>query len=385
MTTGSPHPITKASFLERAEHAQHPLTDYLLRLMTIKQSNLCLSADVSTTNQLLHLANVCGPFIVVLKTHYDLISNWDYNPSTGTAARLARLARQHGFLVFEDRKFGDIGNTVQLQYTEGTAKIVEWAHITNVNMVPGKAAVSALAEAARKWRERKRYEVKTDISVGTPRPESAGSNHGREETESEAQDAVLGGANETVDQALLQGGSGLVNGRKASIVSITTVSQHFEPAKSPRNYDEIGERLTQFAGIEEAPLERGILILAQMSSKGNFMNKEYTDACVESARENKDVVMGFVSQETLNREPDDQFLSMTPGCQLPPEIEDETAEVQGDGLGQQYNTPRKIVTLLGNDIVIVGRGIIKADDPAKEARRYRKKAWEAYEERTTAA
>jgi uridine monophosphate synthetase len=72
---------------------------------------------------------------------------------------------------------------------------------------------------------------------------------------------------------------------------------------------------------------------------------------------------------------------MTPGCQLPPDAEDEDADVQGDGKGQQYNTPGKIVGLMGSDIVIVGRGIIKAGDPVKEAERYRKKAWEAYEER----
>jgi uridine monophosphate synthetase len=91
--------------------------------------------------------------------------------------------------------------------------------------------------------------------------------------------------------------------------------------------------------------------------------------------------MGFISQETLNTAPDDQFMSMTPGCQLPPDAEDEDAEIQGDGKGQQYNTPGKIVGLMGSDIVIVGRGIIKAGDPIKEAERYRKKAWEAYEER----
>jgi len=114
------------------------------------------------------------------------------------------------------------------------------------------------------------------------------------------------------------------------------------------------------------------------------MTREYTDACVESAREHKDFVMGFVAQESLNSKPDDQFITMTPGCQLPPENEDEDAELRGDGKGQRYSTPEKIVGLLGNDIVIVGRGIIKADNPIKEAERYRKKAWEAYEERISA-
>lgn len=360
--------ITKTSYAERAKHTPHPLSSYLLRLMTLKQSNLCLSADVSTTNQLLQLANAVGPAIVVLKTHYDLVTNWDYNPTTGTGARLSRIARRHGFLIFEDRKFGDIGSTVQLQYTEGTARIIDWSHITNVNMIPGKAAVDALAEAAVRWRERKRYEVKTDITVGTPRPESLDSDDESEIRTPMPEDYGLE-AYKSVNNA----------GRKASIVSITTVSQHFEPANSPRFYEEFGDEV--LPGIEEAPTDRGLLILAQMSSAGNFMTEEYTKACVESARKHVGFVMGFIAQETLNIEPDDQFISMTPGCQLPPESEDEDAQIQGDGKGQQYNTPSKIIGLMGNDIVIVGRGIIKADDPVQEAERYRKKAWEAYEGR----
>jgi uridine monophosphate synthetase len=361
--------VATISYAERSEKTTHPLSTYLLRLMTIKGSNLCLSADVSTANQLLHLADTIGPSIVVLKTHYDLIANWDYSPTTGTGAKLGRLARRHGFLIFEDRKFGDIGNTVQLQYTDGTAKIIEWSHITNVNMIPGKAVVDSMADAAVRWRERKRYEVKTDISVGTPQEESEGSDT---EDDGNTQTPVAEENGLDADRAAR-------DGRKASIVSITTVSQRFEPANSPRTFEEFGEEV--YPGIEEAPMERGLLILAQMSSKGNFMTAEYTKACVESAREHRDYVMGFISQETLNSNADDQFLSMTPGCQLPPSDEPEDAEVAGDGKGQQYNTPKKIVGLMGNDIVIVGRGIIRADNPMVEAERYRKRAWEAYEER----
>lgn len=365
-----PHHAIKQTYAARAEKAVHPLSSYLLRLMTLKSSNLCLSADVSTANQLLSLANALGPYIVVLKTHYDLIANWDYNPQTGTAARLARIGRRHGFLIFEDRKFGDIGNTVQLQYTEGTARIVEWANITNVNMVPGKAAVDALAEAGRKWRERKRYEVKTDISVGTPRGCRDDEEYSDEEGDGCGTPMQQDETGLTADMLKER------DGRKASIVSITTVSQHFEPANSPRSgVDEFGEEF--LIGIEDAPLERGLLILAQMSSKGNFMNKEYTEACVESARENKDFVMGFIAQESLNSEEDDQFICMTPGCQLPP-VDDDDSEVTGDGKGQQYNTPQKIIGEMGADIIIVGRGIIKSADPLLEAERYRAKGWEAY-------
>lgn len=250
-------------------------------------------------------------------------------------------------------------------------------------MIPGKAAVDALADAARAWRERKRYEVKTDISVGTPRPESLDSDG--EGEESDRMGTPMQEDHPSSGSGLNASGSAGA-GRKASIVSITTVSQHFEPANSPRAYNEdFGEDVEPvLEGIAEAPLERGLLILAQMSTKGNFMTREYTDACVESAREHPDFVMGFIAQESLNSQPGDQFINMTPGCQLPPEHEDEDAEVKGDGKGQQYNTPAKIIGLMGNDVAIVGRGIIKAEDPMKEAERYRQKAWEAYEERTKA-
>ncbi len=62
----------------------------------------------------------------------------------------------------------DIGKTVQMQYTAGTARIVEWAHITNANIDAGKDMVRAMAEAAAKWKERINYEVRTSVTVGTP-------------------------------------------------------------------------------------------------------------------------------------------------------------------------------------------------------------------------
>ncbi|KAI1102011.1 Orotidine 5'-phosphate decarboxylase [Jackrogersella minutella] len=363
------HPTFRASFAERAKNASHPLANYLFRLMELKKSNLCLSADVTSARELLTLADRIGPSIVVLKTHYDLVAGWDYHPQTGTGAKLGALARRHGFLIFEDRKFGDIGSTVQLQYTGGTARIIDWAHIVNVNMIPGKAAVTALQQAAARWRSRVNYEVRTSVSVGTPVSDSF---------DEEAEESST--LSPPTAQKELASTSGLHNnGRKGSIVSITTLTQSFEPVDSPRFGNSIaeGDELV-YAGIEEPPWERGLLILAQMSSAGNLMTKEYTQACVEAAREHKDYVMGFISQETLNSQPTDAFISMTPGCQLPPEADEEEIDFGGDGLGQQYNTPSKLVGLNGSDIIIVGRGILKAASPQVEAERYRRKAWKAY-------
>ena len=365
------HPTLVTPFAERAKHADHPLTEYLYRLMVLKSSNLCLSADVHTARELLSLADKAGPSIVVLKTHYDLISGWDYNPVNGTGAKLAALARKHGFLIFEDRKFVDIGKTVQMQYTAGTARIIEWAHIVNANMDAGKDMVRALAEAAAKWKERINYEVKTSVTVGTPISEHFDDEpeYGDEAGRLDPREQPNGVTREGRD----------VDARKGSIVSITTVTQSFEPADSPRLPKSISEGdETVFPGIEEPPTDRGLLLLAQMSSKGCLMTKEYTQACVEAARENKRFAMGFVSQESLNSAPGDNFIHITPGCKLPPEGEEENGHLEGDGLGQQYNTPAKLIGIKGVDIVIVGRGIITAGDPPSEAERYRKEAWKAY-------
>ncbi|KAH6613350.1 Orotidine 5'-phosphate decarboxylase domain-containing protein [Chaetomium tenue] len=385
------HATLGQPFAERAKTASHPLTRYLFRLMDLKASNLCLSADVTTARELLTLADKVGPSIVVLKTHYDLISGWDYNPQTGTGAKLAALARKHGFLIFEDRKFVDIGKTVQMQYTAGTARIVEWAHITNANIDAGKDMVRAMAEAAAKWKERIHYEVKTSVTVGTPLSDQFDDAEEQEQQQQQQQQQAQG-----QEQAQTRDDKGEprrleameqhqkrdsrdVDGRKGSIVSITTVTQSFEPADSPRlpKTNEHGDDAV-FPGIEEAPVDRGLLLLAQMSSKGCLMTKDYTQACVEAARDHKGFVMGFVSQEALNAAPDDNFIHMTPGCKLPPPGGEENGQVEGDGLGQQYNTPSKLVGVCGTDIVIVGRGIISAGDPPSEAERYRRKAWKAY-------
>jgi uridine monophosphate synthetase len=101
------------SFGARAELPRiHPVASKLLRLMQKKETNLCLSADVSEARELLRLADALGPSICVLKTHADTLNDFTLD----VMKELTALAKCHEFLIFEDRKFADIGNTVKKQY-----------------------------------------------------------------------------------------------------------------------------------------------------------------------------------------------------------------------------------------------------------------------------
>jgi orotidine-5'-phosphate decarboxylase len=123
-------------------------------------------------------------------------------------------------------------------------------------------------------------------------------------------------------------------------------------------------------------LGRGLLLLAEMSSKGSLATGAYTEAAIEMARRHKDFVIGFIAGRKLISDDDkEDFIVMSPGVGL---------DASMDGLGQQYRTPRNFILESGSDIIIVGRGIYgSGKDVAVEAQRYRDAGWKAYLERLT--
>lgn len=255
------------SYEARIEHAKSPVAKKLFETIAAKKSNLCLAADVTSAEKLLNIAEATGPFICLLKTHCDIIN--DFNQDFVNS--LTALAVKHNFLIMEDRKFADIGNTAALQYSSGIFRISEWADLVTVHSLTGQS---------------------------------------------------------------------ILKGLKSSLVSS-------EP--------------------------RGVFLLAEISSEGNLITKDYTEETSKIAvgKTDADFVAGVVCQ-SANVFTAPGILQLTPGCKI---------DTTSDGLGQQYDTPDFVVKEKGADIAVVGRGIIGAKDVQATAQIYRDQLWAAYCER----
>ncbi len=264
-TCAQPYTQTKNSltYKERALHCTNPIAQSLLTIMETKKTNLIFSADVTSTAKLLQLADLIGSEICALKIHCDIIDDYDQN----FPLQLRLIADKHNFLIWEDRKFADIGSVAAMQYTGGIFKIADWADIVTVHAIAGDGTVEAL---------KSKLETKNSA----------------------------------------------------------------------------------------------FLLVAQMSSSNTLAQDSYSNATVQLALQYPDNVIGVICREKLSDNP--ALLHLTPGVQL----------VEGtDAFGQQYLTPEKVINELQSDIIIVGRGILQAQDPLVQAQQYKKAGWDAYKRR----
>ena len=256
--------------------AANALTEKLLAVMKRKKTNLILSLDTEDPDEFFSILESTADKIAMVKTHVDIIR--DFTPDFIT--RLRTLADSSDFLIFEDRKFADIGNTVKHQFYGGVYRIAEWADCVTSHLIAGEGTVQGLFPEGEK-----------SMRPGNP---------------------------------------------------------------------------------------QATFLLARMSSKGNLITEDYSRRVIEAGSKNNTLVSGYIGHgkdvEDLKAYkamiPEGQLLLM-PGVKL---------ERGSDSLGQQYVTVEEAIEG-GADCIIVGRGIIKADDPAAEAEIYRERAWKVFQAR----
>ncbi|CAH1724747.1 unnamed protein product [Aphis gossypii] len=123
----------RAGLLETSKIAQK-----IFNVSLEKKSNLCVAVDVDTADKLLDIAEKVAPHICILKTHIDAING----VTDATINTLQHLAKKYNFLIMEDRKMADIGNTVKLQYK----KLVQWADLVTVHSVSGGMMLKGIHE-----------------------------------------------------------------------------------------------------------------------------------------------------------------------------------------------------------------------------------------------
>lgn len=258
LPNGDPQPtLTRShqtmSFVERASLATCPLSKRLFNLMDSKKTNLCIAVDLPNSADLLKFVDSVGEYSAVIKTHFDAVLDWCEDTEIG----LVELSKKHNFVIMEDRKYSDIGNTVQLQME----RIKNWADVVTMHSITGPSFIPF-----------------------SPKP---------------------------------------------------------------------------------------IFLIAQLSTAGNLISNVYTQATVEMAENNPEIVAGLVCQDSgVIKSPG--LIQLTPGV---------AAQKGGDSLGQQYVTPEDAVLIKGGDLIVVGRAITAATNPQVAAKELRDKLWNAYEKR----
>lgn len=130
-------------FEQRMPALQNETARRLLHIIESKSSNLALALDAPDAQTLLNWAEQLSPMACMLKVHSDMIPNW----TPDTAHTLRALADQYQCLLFEDRKFADIGSTNRRQFTESPLNIHQWADIVSAHVLAGLESVQALADA----------------------------------------------------------------------------------------------------------------------------------------------------------------------------------------------------------------------------------------------
>ena len=105
-----------------------------------KNCKIIVSADVKELSELWKLIEQIGDIISILKIHYDIIEDFNTN-IVHTIYWLNFYKKKFKFLIWEDRKFADIGYIMKRQID---SHIKKWADIVSVHPIAGLDSVKEL-------------------------------------------------------------------------------------------------------------------------------------------------------------------------------------------------------------------------------------------------
>lgn len=111
------------------------LQSRISQIIEQKKSNVIVSLDFTDFNVIVNFIHCIGPHTLGVKLHSDIVSNFDQSV-------LLSLKEKYNIIVIEDRKFCDIGNTVNLQ----SQTITEYADLITVHSIPGESIMEGLKD-----------------------------------------------------------------------------------------------------------------------------------------------------------------------------------------------------------------------------------------------
>jgi orotidine 5'-phosphate decarboxylase subfamily 1 len=107
-----------------------------------KKSLVVLAADLPRVDDLVDMIARVGSQVAALKTHVDMVDDF----SMDEWGRVIGAAQAHDLMLFEDRKFADIGKVAQAQMG-GLYDIRSWADLVTAHSVSGPDALDGIASA----------------------------------------------------------------------------------------------------------------------------------------------------------------------------------------------------------------------------------------------
>ncbi|KAL5338509.1 hypothetical protein BJX70DRAFT_200159 [Aspergillus crustosus] len=285
------------------------------------------SHTVTSTDALLRLASLVGPYITVLQIHGDIIDDW----SDETIRQLTTLAKKYGFLIWESGRIlnatisivgrqklesrevrNAVVDLIRKRYTRGVVKPASWANVATawasgvaVNNQAADILIPTLKAAAREAVADAVQTIRTEITADS-NPDRSSTAHDLSVNEL---NGVSSSHSQTSEYAVEESDSNSLGlpPRKASTISLTqTISQHTEDsyealdeteAYEPEDIWDYGASLPPAIDSDLPPpplLARG-LVLCLPSVEDSSFTPEYRKSCMAAACANQDFVLGFLT------------------------------------------------------------------------------------------